>query len=147
MKPILSTLILFLLPLLLSGQLEKEITDYLQDVNDNNEIPGSAVAILRGDELIYEGYFGLAELNHRVPVSEQTMFRVYSSTKLVVSVAVFQLIEAKKISLSDPIGNYLKDIPETWKDRTIADMLAHASGIPDFIRLENGISETELLTN
>jgi CubicO group peptidase (beta-lactamase class C family) len=147
MKTSLSIFLLFLLPQLLPGQFQSLIEDYLEGVNASHEIPGSAVAILRGDEVIYEGYFGMAELNHRVPVSEQTMFRVYSSTKLVISVAIFQLIEAKKISLSATIGTYLQDIPASWKDRTVADLLAHASGLPDFVRLESGISETALMAS
>lgn len=138
---------LLLLPQLLPGQFQSLIEEYLEEVHAAHEIPGSAVAILRGDEVIYEGYFGLAELNHRIPVSKQSMFRVYSSTKLVISVAVFQLIEAEKLSLSDAIGTYLQDLPESWKDRTIADLLAHASGLPDFVRLESGISEADLLTS
>jgi hypothetical protein len=102
MKILLPFLLFLLLPVLLPGQLEKDIAAYLNEVNATNEVPGSAVAILRGDKLIYEGYFGLAELNHRVPVSKRTMFRIYSSTKLIISVAVFQLIEAERISLTNP---------------------------------------------
>lgn len=137
--------LLFLFSMLLPGQGHLAIEDYLKGINAEQEIPGSAVAILRGDEVIYEAYFGLAELNHQVPVSEQTMFRVYSSTKLVVSVAVFQLVEANKLSLTAAIGTYLQDIPESWKNRTIADLLAHASGLPDFVHMESGLSEAELM--
>lgn len=147
MKAILPILLLLLLPTLLPAQLEEKIAAYLAEVNEVNEIPGSAVAILKGDEIIYEGYFGLAEMNHRVPVNEQTMFRVYSSTKLVISVAVFQLIEAEKISLTAPIGTYLEDIPETWKGRTVADLLAHASGLPDFVYFDAQTDEAGLLTS
>jgi len=84
-------------------------------------------------------------MNHRIPVTKQTMFRVYSSTKLVISVAVFQLIEAGKVSLKNPIGTYLNDIPEAWKDRTVADLLAHASGLPDFVYFDGETKEVELM--
>lgn len=145
MKILLPLCCFLLLPMLLVGQLEKEIETYLTEVNGVHEIPGSAIAVLKGDKVIYEGYFGLAEMNHRVPVSEQTMFRVYSSTKLTISVAIFQLIEAGKIALDAPIGTYLKDIPETWKDRTVADLLAHASGLPDFVYFDGKTTNEELL--
>lgn len=147
MKTVLPFWLLLLLPMLLPGQLEEKIEAYLTEVNQVNEIPGSAVAILKGDEVIYEGYFGLAEMNHRIPVGEQTLFRVYSSTKLVISVAVFQLIEAGKVSLTAPIGTYLEDIPESWKGRTVADLLAHASGLPNFVYFDGKTDEAGLLAS
>jgi len=131
--------------MLLPGQLEKEIEAYLTEINTTNEVPGSAVAILKGDKVIYEGYFGLAELNHRVPVREKTLFRVYSSTKLLTSVAIFQLADAGEITMSDPIGKHLSDLPPTWQTRKIRDLMAHASGLPDFRFLEEGITEVEML--
>lgn len=145
MKIVHSLCLLLLLPTLLSGQLTEEIETYLTEVNKFNEVPGSAVAILKGDELIYEGYFGLAEMNHRVPVSKKTMFRVYSSTKLLVSVALFQLVDAGKIEMSDPIGKYLPELPDTWQTRKIRDLIAHASGLPDFKFLKEGVTEEEML--
>lgn len=145
MKIVFSFWLVLFLPLLLTGQLEKEMEAYLTEINALNEVPGSAVAVLKGDKVIYEGYFGLAEMNHRVPVSEKTLFRVYSSTKLLVSVALFQLVDAGKITMTDTIGKYLPNLPTSWQSRKIRDLVAHASGLPDMRDMEKGLTEEETL--
>lgn len=146
MKPVFSLfLLLLLLPLLLPGQLEKDIERYLTEVNETFAVPGSAVAVLKGDELIYEGYFGLAEMNHNVPVSGQTKFRVYSSTKLLVATAIFQLEEAGKLNHQDPIGKHLEGLPEDWRRLKIADLMAHASGLPEYKDFPNTLSPEEVM--
>ncbi|MFK8162829.1 MAG: serine hydrolase [Lewinella sp.] len=145
MKTVLQILLILFSPLLLSGQLEQEIDDYLAQVNETNEIPGSAIAILKGDEVIYEKYFGMAELDHQVPVSEKTLFRVYSSTKLLTSVAIFQLVDAGKISVGDQIGDHLNDLPDAWNKIAIRDLLSHASGLPDLRDLQPEMTATEIL--
>ncbi|MEO0733593.1 MAG: serine hydrolase domain-containing protein, partial [Bacteroidota bacterium] len=121
------------------------IDEYLQSVIAAHEVPGMAVAVVKGKELVYENYLGLAELNHRVPVREQTVFRIYSTTKVFVVMAIFQLVEEGKLKVEDPIGQYLEDLPEAWKNRKIRDLLAHSSGIPNFQDFAAGITNEELL--
>lgn len=129
----------------LQAQLETAINDYLQEVSQTHEVPGMAVAVVKGDQVLYENYFGLAELNHEVPVSEQTVFRVYSTTKVLVSVAIFQLAEMGKLSVDDPIKKYLPNLPAGWGDRKIKDLLAHSSGLPDFKFFDGELSEKEMM--
>ncbi|MEL7162772.1 MAG: serine hydrolase domain-containing protein, partial [Bacteroidota bacterium] len=137
--------LLFVFCLPLTGQDNEKIDDYLQSVIAAHEVPGMAVAVVKGDRVIYENYFGLAELNHRVPVSEQTIFRVYSTTKVLVAMAIFQLEEKRKLRVEDPIGKYLTDLPEAWNDRKIKDLLAHSSGLPNFLDFEKGITTEDMI--
>ncbi|MEM6648356.1 MAG: serine hydrolase domain-containing protein, partial [Bacteroidota bacterium] len=78
-------------------------------------------------------YHGYANLEHQVPVTEASIFRLYSLTKVMVSVAVFQLIAAGQISFEDPIGTHLPDVPEAWRVVQIKHLLTHSSGLPDVV--------------
>ena len=96
-----------------------------------SEIPGLAVAILKNDELIYEAYFGYANLEHQVKVDDRSIFRVYSLTKPIVATAAFHMMEAGKFSLDDPISKYLNSLPESWKKVKVKHLLSHSSGLPE----------------
>lgn len=124
----------------LSEKEQQEINVYIKHVQKRHEIPGVALAILKKGQLVYQKNFGYASLEHESPIIDESIFRVYSLTKPIVSVAIFQLIEQKKISLDDPVSSYLKDLPDAWKDIQIKHLLTHSSGLPDmasFARMAN----------
>jgi len=122
-----------------------EIDQYLQKVMARSEIPGLAVAILKKDELIYEGYFGYANLEHQVKVDDRSIFRVYSLTKPIVATAAFHMMEEGKFSLDDPISKYLKGLPESWKQVQVKHLLTHSSGLPELEGI-NSPDEAEVLS-
>lgn len=114
-----------------------EIDQYLEKVMARSEIPGLAVGILKKDELIYEGYFGYANLEHQVKVDKQSIFRVYSLTKPIVATAAFHMMEEGKFTLDDPISKYLKGLPQSWKLVQVKHLLSHSSGLPELEGIES----------
>ncbi|WP_420387750.1 serine hydrolase [Roseivirga sp.] len=122
-----------------------EVDQYLQQVIKENNVPGLAVAVLDQDEVIYEGYFGLASLEYQVPVNESTLFRLYSSTKMIINTAVFKLVDENRLDISQPISQYLDELPRQWQPVKVIDLLAHASGIPNFISLPAEWSDQQVL--
>lgn len=90
--------------------------------------------------------YGLANLVHKVPVTDSTLFRVYSASKIVTSVAIFQLIEARKLSLDDSISKYIDNFPQLWKDIKIEHFLTHSSGRPDYKNFDNELSNQLLIS-
>ncbi|MBB6371111.1 CubicO group peptidase (beta-lactamase class C family) [Chryseobacterium shigense] len=99
-----------------------------------NEIPGLALGIVKNNQIIFEKYYGVEDLDSPKKVDKNSMFRIYSTTKLISNVAVFQLIENGKISLEDSISMYLENLPTEWQNVKIKNLLSHSSGIPDFIQ-------------
>ena len=124
--------------------LEKRVDHYLQSLIKADEIPGMAVAVIKDVQIIHEKYYGLANIAHNVPVSENTLFRVYSTTKLITSVAVFQLIEKGKISLDDSISRYIDNLPKSWNTIKIEHLLSCSSGLPEYKNFDSKISNKEL---
>ncbi|MBV6878453.1 serine hydrolase [Epilithonimonas ginsengisoli] len=132
-------LILFFLNLSFLGfcqktEQTKSIDNYLQDVMKTYEIPGLAVGVVKNDKIIFQKYYGRENLESDKKVDSNSLFRVYSTTKLITNVAVFQLIEKGQLSLDDKISKYFDNLPKEWQDVKIKNLLSHSSGIPDFER-------------
>ena len=132
-------LILFFLNLSFLGfcqktEQTKSIDNYLQEVMKTYEIPGLAVGVVKNDKIIFQKYYGRESLEADKKVDSNSLFRVYSTTKLITNVAVFQLIEKGQLSLEDKISKYFDNLPKEWQDVKIKNLLSHSSGIPDFER-------------
>ena len=108
-----------------------QVDAYIQHLMQRQGIPGVALAIIKDEKVIYQNYFGYANLEHQVPVTEDTIFRVYSLTKPIISVAVFRLLEQGKLQLSDAISDHIAGLPSDWQSIQIQHLLSHSSGLPD----------------
>lgn len=96
-----------------------------------------AVGVVKNDKIIFQKYYGRENLESDKKVDSNSLFRVYSTTKLITNVAVFQLIEKGQLSLEDKISKYVDNLPKEWQDVKIKNLLSHSSGIPDFARYED----------
>jgi D-alanyl-D-alanine carboxypeptidase len=90
--------------------------------------------VARGDQVLLDKAWGLADREAGKPVTRDTQFRMGSMNKMFTTVAIFQLIEAGKIKLTDPLITFLPDYPN--KDLaatvTIRHLLTHTGGTGDF---------------
>ncbi|MFK7772691.1 MAG: serine hydrolase [Saprospiraceae bacterium] len=109
----------------------EKIDQYVEHIIDRHELPGVALAIIKDGKIIHQQNYGKANLEHAVPVSDKSIFRVYSLTKLFVSTGIFQLIEQNKLSLDDVISDFIPNLPTGWHDVQIQHLLTHSSGLPD----------------
>jgi D-alanyl-D-alanine carboxypeptidase len=112
------------------------IDTLIQPIMHDQHIPGMALAIQRGQDVLHEGYYGLANLEHGIAVTAQTVFEIASVTKLLTAQAVLHLAQGGKISLDEPVMTYLPDLPQTWNAITVRHCLAHQSGIPNYTSVE-----------
>jgi CubicO group peptidase (beta-lactamase class C family) len=112
-----------------------QIDDYIQIEMKKRQIPGLALVVVRGGEVIKMKGYGFANLEHDVPVNPDTVFELASVTKQFTAAAVMALVEEGKIRVEDPITQYLPNSPEHWKEITVRHLLTHTAGFPD---LENG---------
>ncbi len=123
--------------------IESKIDSYISQVQDQYEIPGLTLCIVKNSETIYKKNFGLANIEHSVPISNNSIFRVYSLTKPIISVGIFQLVEQGKLSLEDYVSKYISEIPESWRSIQIKHLLTHSSGLPDMKVFGSGEKLTE----
>lgn len=101
-----------------------------------NMTPGMAVAVVRGDELVYAGYRGVADVDTQRPVDAGTRFYIASSTKALTAFAAALLDQRGALDLDDPLSKTLPDValheglsPDSI---TLRDLLTHTHGIGGF---------------
>ncbi|MEN7548599.1 serine hydrolase [Rapidithrix thailandica] len=128
-----------------SAEVKNEIDNYLSKTMELHHIPGLALAVVEGDKIIYEDYFGKASLENNAQVDKNTLFRIFSATKLITSTGVFQLIQNGQLNLDDKISKYIADLPPPWQDVKIENLLSHSSGLPDIIKYESTLTDKELI--
>jgi len=105
---------------------------------ENNELRGALAMVARKGKLAYITYHGMADTEKNIPMAEDTIFRIYSMSKPITSVAVMMLFEEGHFFLDDPVSKF---IPELGGLRVI-DEDAESSGgvvfnIPDEIEEVN----------
>lgn len=99
---------------------------------DRQHVPGLAVAIVKGGSPVLVKGYGLANVEHDVPVIPETMFESGSLGKQFTATAVMLQIEDGKVSLDDPISKFFPGAPVGWRAITVRNLLTHTSGIPDY---------------
>ena len=95
-------------------------------------IPGLAVAVVREGRALMAQGFGLANLEHQVPVTPRTLFQSGSLGKQFTAVALMLLVEDGKLALDDPITRFFPEAPPSWRPITARHLLHNTSGIPDY---------------
>ena len=108
------------------------------------KVPGVAIAVVKkGTVLAAKGY-GLANVEHQVPVGPETIFQSGSLGKQFTAAAVMLLVEQRKIGLDDSLMKFFPDAPAPWRGITVRHLLTHTSGIPDYESVESGPASVDL---
>jgi CubicO group peptidase (beta-lactamase class C family) len=121
----------------LDPQISARIASFIHDNMTQWRIPGLAVGIVQDDTLVWSGYFGYAHIDKQIPVSQTTIFRVGSISKIFTAVAMMQLLEKGKFSVDAPIDEFLpftvfKQKYDCCPKPTFMDVFTHTSGGGEF---------------
>ncbi|MDW8330338.1 MAG: serine hydrolase domain-containing protein [Cyclobacteriaceae bacterium] len=98
----------------------------------NNATPGVSVLVARGEQILYNKAFGLANLEYNVPNTTETIFECGSVSKQFTAAAVLLLAKEGKLSLNDDIRKYIPELPVYDAPITIQHLLNHTSGLKDW---------------
>ncbi|HEV7601017.1 MAG TPA: serine hydrolase domain-containing protein [Bradyrhizobium sp.] len=127
----------------------ERIGEFFRNEIANGKIPGAIVLIQQHGKPVYFEKFGLRDVTTKLPMTDDTIFTVYSMSKPVTSVAAMMLIDQGKLKLTDPVANYIPSFAtakvgvemkaENGENRlelaplnrpiTILDLMRHTSGI------------------
>jgi len=132
-----------------SKRLDK-ISQAMQTEVEQKRLPGAVVMVARKGKLVYAQAFGKLNNGTDAPMQVDSLFRIYSMTKPMVSTALMMLVEDGKVQLTDPVSKYLpsfkspmvsvathdplyngvsfKLVPAN-KEPTLQDLLRHTSGL------------------
>ncbi|MBV8144772.1 MAG: beta-lactamase family protein [Gammaproteobacteria bacterium] len=122
-----------LFPLLgVAGLARAEPVDELvRAAMQRERVPGVALLVVRSGKVARASGYGLANVEHDVPVRRDTLFQSGSLGKQFTAAAVLMLAERRQLALVDPVGRYLPDPPPPWALITVQRLLDHTSGIHD----------------
>ena len=93
--------------------------------------PGMAALVALDGAIQFEGYHGLANAQHEVPVTADTPFRIASLTKPFTAAAILALAEEERLDVDDPLSKHLPYYPG-GDAITLRHLLTHSAGIPNY---------------
>lgn len=120
--------------------LESAVDAFARNVLEEAQAPGLSIGIARGGETLLVRGYGLANLEHQVPVTGDTVFRIGSVTKQFTGAAILLLAEDGRLNLDDTLDQYFPDFPRA-DEVTVRQLLQHTSGISNYTSFE-GFADT-----
>ena len=116
---------------------------------DTRDSPGCALGIYKDGAILYERGYGMADLEHDVPISADTPFYVGSVSKQFTAFAAALAIQQGKVGVDDSIRKYLPELPDYANAITVRQLVHHTSGLRDFYTLLSiaGRRQDELYDN
>ncbi|WP_332741599.1 serine hydrolase domain-containing protein [Hydrogenophaga sp.] len=122
----------------------QRIVQVLQRDVNRGRLPGVAVLIARRGRVVLDTAVGRLDPAHEAPMGTDAVFRIYSMTKPIVSVAAMMLVEQGRLLLSDPVGQYVPgflqqqvavhgpqgvSLVPAMQPSTVQDLLRHTAGL------------------
>jgi CubicO group peptidase (beta-lactamase class C family) len=117
-----------------------------------HKLPGAVVIIKKGDETIHYNAYGKVNVDQATDMKKEAIFRLYSMSKPMTAVALLQLVDQEKISLTDDIRTYLPDFePFEFEGEpqivTVHQLLSHTAGFGYGGGIKNWVDIRYLLAN
>lgn len=109
---------------------------------------GAAILVARGDEVLYRGARGLADVKTGKPLTPDSVFRIGSVSKQFAAAGLLKLVEAGKLSLDSPLSKFVPNFPN-GDHITVLQLLNHTSGVKDYTHIaawRDGPIEKDLST-
>ena len=143
MSPIVKTLILLLLfslggvaqqPSRSSGaDLSRQVDELIRREMAARQIPGLSLAVVRDGLIVKTASYGLANVEMRSPVTEDTVFEIASNSKQFTAAGILLLARDRKLALDDSVTRFIPVLPERYRPVTLFHLLSHTSGVKDYI--------------
>jgi len=129
----------------LSASRLENVSRLMEQYVDYGKLSGALTAVVRRDKLVYLETCGMRDVELAKPVEEDTIFRFYSMTKPITTVAAMMLYEEGRFQLDDPVSKYIPalgnlkvfisgdenryETEATDRDITVRDLMTHTSGL------------------
>jgi CubicO group peptidase (beta-lactamase class C family) len=102
---------------------------------DRPNSPGCALGVVRDGQLIYSRGYGMANLEHGIPIAPATVFDIGSTSKQFTAANIVLLAQEGKLSLDDPVRKWVPELRDYGEPVTIRQLLHHTSGLRDYLTL------------
>jgi CubicO group peptidase (beta-lactamase class C family) len=109
----------------------RDQTDKVFTKWDSTVSPGCALSVMQDGQIIYSRGYGMADLDHDVAITPETIFHVASISKQFTAAAIVLLAQDGKLSLDDDVHKYIQELPDFGARITIRHLIYHTSGLRD----------------
>ncbi len=106
----------------------------------DGEIAGCSARIMQNDEVIFEGHFGCADIEKNIPMSDDTIFRIASMSKVITVAGIMQLYEQGLFKMWDPVSKFLPG----FKNPKVAK--ENPDGSVEIVKAEGEVTMRQLFT-
>jgi len=150
-----------------SSQRLKQLSGQISAEAHSGAIPGAVILVARNGKIVYTDAIGLQDPSSGVPMKLDSIFRIASMTKPIVSVGAMMLVEEGKLFLADPVSKYLPELKgmkvgvekrdaaghavleevAAVREMTVQDLLRHTSGFTYGIFGESLVKQRYVDTN
>ncbi len=113
---------------------DPKVDKIFAEINNSSD-PGCALGVIKDGELIYSKGYGMADLEHGIPINNETIFYIGSVSKQFVTMCILLLEEEEKLDLDAEIQTYLPDFPRYEAPLTLRHFVHHTSGVRDNLTL------------
>jgi CubicO group peptidase (beta-lactamase class C family) len=107
---------------------------YIKNTIDSWNCPGVAIAVVQGDEVVYQRALGFRDVQKQLPLTEDTRFALASVTKSFTAMSAALLVDDGLLEWDKPVWHYMPefilDDPYITHHVTLRDMLSHRTGLP-----------------
>jgi CubicO group peptidase (beta-lactamase class C family) len=110
---------------------EQEQVDRVFARWDSPSSPGCALSVMKDGRVMYKRGYGVADLDHDIPITPETVFHVASISKQFTAMAILLLAQEEKLSLDDDVRKYISELPDFGVPITIRHLIYHTSGLRD----------------
>jgi CubicO group peptidase (beta-lactamase class C family) len=119
----------------LTGDKSAEKVDALFAQWSKPDSPGCALAVIKDGQIIYKRGYGMANLDHGIPISSVSVFNIASVSKQFTAMSIALLAKQGKLSLDDDIRKYVPELPQYQSPVTIRNLIHQTSGIREYSHL------------
>jgi len=114
---------------------ERQSVDQIFAAYDKGDSPGCALAVYRHGEIAHARGYGLASLEHRVPITPATVFDIGSTSKQFTAFSILLLERDGRLSLDDDVRKHVPELQPLEPVVTIRHLVLHTSGLRDYLTL------------
>ncbi len=107
---------------------------YLKNKGDRSRVPGAAVMVRKGNEIVHMNCYGYANLETGQKITPTTVFDLGSMSKQFTAAAILSLI-SKEFALTDPISKFFKRFTNYPDDITVEQLIHHTSALPEYFAM------------
>ena len=113
----------------LAREQAQDVDEFVKGWIESQHVPGVAIAVIKDGTLAKAQGYGFADVENRVSVRPETVFKIGSVSKQFIATGIMLLVQDGKISVDDVVSKYLDGTPKTWEAITVRHLLTHTSGL------------------